>query len=172
MLPVQGAIPLAAPISWGCSNRVPWGVGVLTHAGVEFGIQCTRGITLILLGILLGGVKLFILWSLWSSAQQGGAMHEGRLIEVQLFKLLLHKELVSSSSHALPPGWPLGCDWLSLYGWRHCYGIQMSNSLFSSLMSKLPSHLHLVASLLESLLEGYHFYHVAGPGCMPINWWA
>ena len=30
-------------------------------------------------------------------------------------------------------------------------------------MSELPSHLHLMAGLLESLLEGYYFYHVAGP---------
>ena len=53
---------------------------------------------------------------------------------------------------------------LSLYGRRCCYGIQMSNSMFSSLMGELPSHLHFVAGLLESSLEGYHFYHVAGPG--------
>ena len=31
-------------------------------------------------------------------------------------------------------------------------------------MGKLPSHLHFVVSLLESLLEGYHLYHVANPG--------
>ena len=30
-------------------------------------------------------------------------------------------------------------------------------------MSELPSHLHLMVGLLESLLEGYYFYHVAGP---------
>ena len=39
----------------------------------------------------------------------------------------------------------------------------MSNSLLGSLISELPSHLHLVAGLLESSLEGYYFYHVAGP---------
>ena len=99
-------------------------------------------------------------------------MCEGGLIEVQLFKLLLHEELVSSSSHVPPPGQPLGHNWLSLYGWRRCYGIQMSNSLFSSPMSKLPSHLHLMASLLESPLEGYHFYHVAGPGVYAHQLWA
>ena len=40
----------------------------------------------------------------------------------------------------------------------------MSNSLVGSLTGELPSHLHLMAGLLESSLEGYHFYHVASPG--------
>ena len=39
----------------------------------------------------------------------------------------------------------------------------MTNSLLGSLMGELPSHLHLVVGLLESSLEGYYFYHVAGP---------
>ena len=85
----------------------PGGIRFLTHAGIELGVQRTRGITLILFGVLAGGVKSFILQSLWSSTQQGLAVHEGRLIEVHLFKLLLHEELVSLSSHALPPGQPL-----------------------------------------------------------------
>ena len=40
--------------------------------------------------------------SLRSSAQQGRAVCEGRLIKVHFPKLLLHEELVGSSSHAVP----------------------------------------------------------------------
>ena len=145
-------------------SRAPCGVHLLACADIELGIQCTGDIALILLLVLTGGVKLFVLRSPRSSAQQGGAMRIGGLIEIQLLKLLLHKELVSSSSHASPPGRPLGRNQLSLYSRHHCYGIQMSNFLFSYLMFKLPSHLHFMASLLESSLEDYHFYHVAGPG--------
>ena len=72
--------------------------------------------------------------------------------------------MVSSSSHALPPGQPLGYSLLGFCSLCHGYGIQMSNSLLGSLMGELPSHLHLVVGLLESLLEGYYFYHVASPG--------
>ena len=144
-------------------RQAPCGIHLLACAGIELGIQCTCGIALIFLGILVGRVKLFIFRGSRSSTQQGGAVCEGWLVKVQFLELLLHEELVSSSSHASLSGQPLGCNWLSIYGWCHCYGIQMSDSLFSSLMGELPSHLYFVASLLESLLEGYHFYHVASP---------
>ena len=80
----------------------PGGVCFLAHAGIELGIQCTRGIALVLFGILTGGVESFVLQSLWSSAQQGRVVCKGQLIKVHFPKLLLHEELVSLSSHALP----------------------------------------------------------------------
>ena len=89
---------------------------------------------------------------------------KGRLVKVHLLKLLLHKELVGSARHAPPTGRPLGCDWLGPHGWRRGNGIQMSNSLFGPLVGELPSHLHIMTCHLESSLQGYDIYHVAGPG--------
>ena len=63
-----------------------------------------------------------------------------------------------------PPGRPLGHGRLNFCSLRHGYSIQMSNSLLGSLMGELPGHLHLMVGLLESPLQGYYFFHVAGPG--------
>ena len=40
----------------------------------------------------------------------------------------------------------------------------MGDMLFGSLMGELLSHLQIMVGLLESMLEGHHIYHVAGPG--------
>ena len=40
----------------------------------------------------------------------------------------------------------------------------MGDTLFGSLMGKLPSHLYIIAGFLESVLKGHHVYHVASPG--------
>ena len=82
----------------------PGGIHFLTRAGIELGVQHAHGVTLVLFGVRAGRVELFINWSLRSSAQQGRVVREGRLIKVHFPKLLLHKELVGSSSHATPPG--------------------------------------------------------------------
>ena len=83
---------------------VPSGICFLARAGIELSIQCARGVALILFSVLAGGVELFILQSLQSGTQQGRVVRKGRLVKVELLKLLLHKELVSSSSHASLPG--------------------------------------------------------------------
>ena len=92
---------------------MPGGVRFLTHAGIELSVQRAHGIALVLFGVIMGRVESFILRSLWSSAQQGRVVREGRLIKVPFPKLLLHEELVSSSSHAVPT---LGNLW-GIAGW-------------------------------------------------------
>ena len=95
----------------------PCGIHFLACAGIELSIQCARGAALVLFGILAGGVKSFILQSLRSCAQKGRAVCEGRLIKFHLPKLLLHEELVGSSSHATP----LGNLW-GIAGWALMVG--------------------------------------------------
>ena len=50
-----------------------------------------------------------------------------------------------------------------LRSWRHSQGFQMSDSLFGPFMAELSRYLHFMSGFLESLLEGYNVYHVAGP---------
>ena len=160
-LPLHGTIPPAVPLSRGCSDRAPEGFCLLAHACVELGVQCTSGVALFFFNILPGGVKLFSFWTLWLGAQQSGALHKGRLVEVQFLELLLHEESVGLSGHASPSGQSLGHGRLGLCSWHHSQGIQMSNSLLGSLMSELSHHLHFMSGFLESSLLGCDFYHVA-----------
>ena len=118
-------------------------------AGIEIGVQCTCGVALIFFRRPLR----------WSQT----VCILGSLVGCRT-RRLLHKELVSLSGHAQPSGWSLGHGWLSPCNWHCSYGVQMSDSLLSSLMGELPSHLHLVASFFERLLEGYDLYYVASPG--------
>ena len=39
----------------------------------------------------------------------------------------------------------------------------MSDSLLGPFMGELSRYLHFMSGFLESLLEGYNLYHVAGP---------
>ena len=89
---------------------------------------------------------------------------EGGFVEVHFSKPLLHEESVGPSGHASSSGRFLGRGRLGFRYWHHSQGIQMGNSLLSSLMGELSCHLHLVSSFLESSLVGYDLYHVAGPG--------
>ena len=79
-------------------------------------------------------------------------------------ELLLHKESIGPSGHALPSGQSLGHGQLGLCNWHHSQAIQMSNSLLGPLMSELSCHLHFMSDFLKTSLLGCDYYLVASPG--------
>ena len=152
-------MPDRAPFAWygsfgGAAQLRMSGLGTQRRPSphtycVEFSIQCASGFAVFFFGIFLGGIELFTLGALRSSAQQGRALRKGGLLEIHLSKLLLDEVSVGPPDHASPPGDLWGVAGRAFAAGTTAQGVQMSNSLFSPLMGELSHYLHFMSGFLR-----------------------